>query len=113
MNTEEQQQRQVAEQCRAVVHLANALIEVHAEYQRLFTDPVFTDPAKPMAWHTDLVGRRTARFMEVLGDMLNEMDAASDEDHWLDPIFMEAHRLWPLDAVPPAAALAPHPEKAE
>ena len=41
-------------------------------------------------------GERTAAFMETLGDMLNGMDAASDEDEWTVPIFAEAQRIWPV-----------------
>lgn len=44
-------------------------------------------------------GARTACQMEILGDILNGMDAVDDaEDGWLSPVFEEAHRMFPVAA---------------
>lgn len=80
-------QKQVIEQCKAVAHLAESLAKVHRDYIRIM------DHSPSLV---EQVGQRTANFMEKLGDMLNAMDAVDPaEDAWLDPIFEEAHRLWP------------------
>lgn len=66
-------QNQVIAQCKAVAHLASALAKIHNEsadiYAQLDEPPTL-----------DIVGERTAFFMEQLGDWLNEMDAVSEED---------------------------------
>ena len=43
----------------------------------------------------EIVGERTARLMEMLGDALKSMDAVDEYDSWLDRIFAEAHKRWP------------------
>ena len=96
--TEDEKMMQIANQCRVVAHLANALAGIHRDYERMYLNP--SAGPKDIA---DLVGERTARLMETLGDILNGMDAATDEDEWTHPIFAEAHRLWPSKA----AALHP------
>ncbi len=83
--------KQIAAQCRVVAHLATVLAEVHADYERMFAEPV-----KSMEGIADMVGRRTASIMEKLGDILNGMDACSEDDEWTAPIFHEAQRLWPI-----------------
>ena len=81
---------QVAKQCRAVAHMATAMAAVHSDYARMFDGgvPAMDDIA-------DIVGKRTAFFMEQLGDMINAMDAVVDEDDWVTPVFEEAQRRWP------------------
>lgn len=101
----EERRKQVADQCRAVQRLSAVMARLHGDYAKMFK-----------AGHSDqlieLVGERTARFMETLGDMLNGMDAICEEDRWMDPIYEEAHRLWPSGGVcshcrvPEAEALA-------
>lgn len=83
---------QVADQCKAVAHLAAALVQLHVDYENMMR-------GGHIDTLIDLVGDRTASFMETLGDMLNGMDAVSPDDEWMAPIFDEAHRLWPQ---PPA-----------
>lgn len=90
----EQTREQVAKQCDAVRHLATVLAGLHEDYAKVMRDTRAASAADHLA---DLVGRRTAYFMEALGDMLNGMDAASEEDGWLDQIFEEAQRRWPQD----------------
>lgn len=80
--------KQVAEQCRVVVHLAEAIAGVYKDYASAF-------PTGDMDRLIDQIGNRTARLMEKFGDILNGMDAVTEEDDWTAPIFAEAHRLWP------------------
>lgn len=82
--------KQVALQCKSVVHLAKALMEVHSDYARMLDDP-----ACKIDKIVDQVGARTASFMETLGNMLNAMDAVEESDDWMKPVFREAQRLWP------------------
>lgn len=88
--TNEERRTQVAAQCRAVVHMAKALAEVHEAKAQGFEMGDRSDGI------INVVGNSTASIMEVLGDILNGIDANdSDEDGWLDPIFEKAHQLWP------------------
>ena len=91
--TTKEKQAQVAAQCRAVVHMAKVLAEVHEAKAQGF------DGAERSDGIIDVVGQSTAYIMETIGNILNGIDAVdSDEDGWLDPIFAEAHRLWPQPA---------------
>lgn len=89
--------KQIADQCRVVAHLADALAGIHRDYEWMYSEPV-SGGATDIA---ELVGERTARLMETLGDILNGMDAVTDDDDWTHPIFAEAHRLWPAKASQP------------
>lgn len=80
--------KQVAIQCRAVAEMAQNLADVHRDYATLFA------PGSPTTI-AELVGARTATFMETLGDMLNGMDAVEENDAWMVPVFAEAQRRWP------------------
>src|ERR1051326_497335 len=85
---------QVAAQCRVVASLAESIATVHGQLAVLYggeNPPAAIDT--PDSWR--VVGNDTARRMEILGDILNSMDSASDEDEWVTPIFEEAHRLFP------------------
>jgi hypothetical protein len=84
----EAKRKQVAEQYRVVVHLANALACVHQDLIPLIQDGCGDELL-------DLRGERSARIMEVLGDILNGMDAVTEEDNWTAPIFDGAHKRWP------------------
>ena len=87
---------QVTKQLKAVAHLATLLAEVSSQLARLYHNrDCKVDEL------VEMVGDRTAHQMEVLGDMLNAMDAVSEEDEWLDPIYEAAHRLWPQGAKTP------------
>lgn len=88
----DEKRKQVSAQCSAVAHLATALAQVCNDYAVMFAG----DAMKGLE---DQVGKRTARQMEVLGDILNGMDAVSEDDDWLTPIFEKAHELWPPEAV--------------
>ena len=87
----DEKRKQVADQCRVVVHLANALANVHADKATMINAGAYDKEGV-----LNFVGKSTAHLMEVLGDILNGMDAVDKkEDSWVDSIFKEAHRLWP------------------
>jgi hypothetical protein len=44
---------------------------------------------------TTKVGMRTAHLLETLGDILNGMDAITEDDAWINPVIIEARRKWP------------------
>jgi hypothetical protein len=89
---------QIAAQCRAIVHMAMCITQLHLDKACMFSNPACNDAMTDIA---DIVGERTASFMEQLGDMLNAMDAVTEDDEWLTPIFEEAQRRWPTkDAQP-------------
>jgi TRAP-type uncharacterized transport system substrate-binding protein len=81
--------KQISDQCRVVAHMARALAEIHDDYAT-----IFVSGDKGPEDIADLVGKRTASLMETLGDILNGMDAVTEEDEWTHPIFREANRLW-------------------
>lgn len=84
----DEKRKQVATQCRAVSHMAKALAQINDDYEKLFEEG--------SADHLiDQVGNRTAHQMETLGNILNGMDAADEQDKWMDAVFKEAQRLWP------------------
>jgi hypothetical protein len=87
--------KQIADQCRVVSHLAKALAQVHDDYAKLY-DWAGKGPQDI----AQIVGDRSAAFMETLGEMLNGMDAVAEEDEWTVPIFREAQRRWPQRPAP-------------
>lgn len=87
-STFEEKRKQLVAQCTVIAHLAEEIAHVHldlAELHASATDEHFVD----------FVGKITASRMETLGDILNGMDAVTDEDKWVNPIFEKAHELWP------------------
>lgn len=72
--------QQVADQCKVVAHLAGALAKVHLDYEKLIREKAFDGLVEQ-------IGVRTSSIMEELGDILNGMDAVSEEDEWTHPIF--------------------------
>lgn len=86
--TEAEKTEQIARQCEAVAHQAMALANVHRDFARLIRAG-----AAPRAH--DSIGRRSAALMEYLGDTLNGMDAVTDADEWMQPIFAAAQKLYP------------------
>lgn len=87
--SDNERREQVIRQCEAVAHMAKAVAGVYGDYVTMFRDG-------HAGTLIDLVGERTAHLMEALGDILNGMDAVDEtEDAWLDPVFIEARRLWP------------------
>lgn len=99
--TDAEKRTQVAAQCDVIVHLATSLANV----RRDCADIIRTGKMDHLL---DQVGKATARHMEVLGDILNGMDAVDeDEDGWTHSVFEAAQRLWPQSAAePPQDAVA-------
>lgn len=90
---------QVSAQCRAVAHLAREISDLYRDHAEVMRHPNSVSIL-------DLVGARTAAFMEQLGEMLNATDAATEDDDWLEPIFAKAQELWPTlpEGAPMSAA---------
>ena len=69
----------LTEQCRVVVHFANGIASVFSDYAKLAATGV----------HSTLYPiwlARSADLIETLGNILNDMDAVTDEDDWTAPI---------------------------
>ena len=81
---------QIRRQYDAVARLARTVAELHEE--SLFS---VTDDANDAL--LDIKGRRSAYIMEMLGDIINGMDAAVEEDRDLDPVFEMAHAMFPSE----------------
>lgn len=79
---------QVISQCKTVEHLAYVLARLHSDKALLFAQGFAPDIL-------NMIGQETAAYMETLGDILNGMDAVTEEDERFAPIFEEAHQLWP------------------
>lgn len=79
---------QLVDQARGVAHLAQQIANVHRELSSAYA-------ATNSEGLIDIAGRRTASFLERLGDMLNEMDACSEDDEWVNPILENARQVWP------------------
>ena len=75
---------QVADQYKVVAALAANLKEVHEQLEPTIRQGM-------LGSIRDIQGERSAHIMEVLGDILNEMDAVAGEDAWMNPIFEKAH----------------------
>lgn len=87
----DEKRQQVADQCRVVAHLAKAVWEVYSDKARMFASD-----AKGPDDIVDIVGKWSAAHMENLGELLNGMDAADEDDDWTAPIFRKAQELWPV-----------------
>jgi len=79
---------QVVAQCKAVEHLAFVIARLHSDKATAFAQGSWP----PIL---NIVGRHTASIMNQLGDILNNMDAVTEEDSRFDRVFEEANRLWP------------------
>lgn len=81
---------QVAMQCEAVAHMAEALMKLHRVKAELLRDCPAVAPVS-------VIGPDTAFLMEMLGEALNNMDAVDEaEDGWMGPVFDRAHRMFPV-----------------
>lgn len=86
----EDKRSQVADQCKVVAHLAAVIAKIHSDHEK-----VFRGPPSGIDEIVDIIGENTARLMEMLGDILNGMDAVTDEDNWTHPIFLKAQEMFP------------------
>lgn len=84
----DERREQIAKQCDAVAHMATILAGICRLYAASWREG-------EMEGLEDIVGARTTYQMDVLGNMLNSMDAIDETDAWMEPIFAAAHRLWP------------------
>lgn len=80
---------QVRRQYEAVAQLAKTLAMVHEQSAFMAKDGADDGLL-------DIMGRQSAYAMEALGDILNGMDAASEEDAALGDVFDVAHTMFPL-----------------
>lgn len=90
---------QVLNQCKVVVALAEIIAGIRKNYVVLLEDP---DCILPL----DIIGKMTAVQMERLGDIINGMDAATEEDGWMAPVFKMAQKLWPVEPNPQTGSAA-------
>jgi hypothetical protein len=97
-----QKRQQVADQCRAVAHMATAIAQIYSDYSRLFLD------GQAMPGHEEQVGERTACLMDDLGDILNGGDAVTEDDAWVNPIMERAREVFPERECPTCAKPIPH-----
>lgn len=94
--SEPERRKQVAQQCRAVAHMAGAIARVYSDYERLFANDQLDDALDSLV---EIKGEDSAELMQILGDILNGMDAATDEDEWMTPVFEAANSMWPRQKV--------------
>lgn len=80
---------QIAKQCEAVAHMARALAQTHGDLAAIIR------AGGPVDVIAERIGASTAKRMETLGDMLNAMDAVTEDDDWLGPVFRAAQERWP------------------
>lgn len=80
--------RQVAQQCRVVRLLCASVSEAHKGYAEMLG-------VGCSAASLESIGRRSARAMEALGDLIKSMQAEDEDDEWMVPVFAEARRLFP------------------
>lgn len=88
MTDTEALRKQVAAQCRAVAHMASVISQVHKDKAKIIDGGHADDIL-------DLVGHFTSQRLESLGNILNGMDAVTDEDDWIAPIIIAARERWP------------------
>lgn len=80
--------QQVVDQCKAIVKMAENIVQIHKEYEEIFKTSQLDDLI-------DLVGDRTAYIMENLGNILNGLDAVREDDAWIDSIFERSREIFP------------------
>jgi len=76
---------QTQAQYKAVAHMAKALAEVH--------DGIIKILPKESRMFLEMSCERSARIMNLLGDIHNEMDTVMPEDKFLEPVFEKAHEI--------------------
>ena len=83
---------QVALQCKVVARLAENIAHVYNDLAFMYARDDGSGDAI-----LDIKGKNGARLMETLGDILNNMDAVSDEDSWMDDVFVRAQKMFGPD----------------
>jgi hypothetical protein len=91
---------QVARQYEAVAHFAKALSDVHADIAPMIRSGEFPE----LLIHQ---GCGSLRLIEILAEILNSIDAVSEEDEQFHSVILDAYRLFPpkTDACPHCGAL--------
>ena len=92
MTEREDLAKQVGDQCMAVAHMAKAIAGVYKDYHSVIGS---MESGSKISLPLEMIGQRTAYLMEVLGDVLNNMDAVTEDDEWMAPIFKRAQERWP------------------
>lgn len=78
---------QTANQYKAVIHMARSMLIVHEQ-----TLPLIPGQSRGIL---EIQCVQSAEIMEVLGDLLNAMDAVDEEeDGWIGPIFEKSHEVF-------------------
>ena len=80
--------QQVLEQHRAVAALARGIIEITE-------GKIPAIEGGHMDELLDMLGNRSAMWMEDFGDLLNGCDAVTEDDDWMEPIFLKAQEMFP------------------
>lgn len=81
--------RQAHDQCRAAAHLSGILEKIYTAQAEILISG---------RGLVDYMGGCSAGALEVLGDLVNEMDANNEDDEWIDPIIEAAQVRWPADS---------------
>lgn len=81
---------QVAQQCDVVVHMGTVLAN-------LFRELAIDVRQGRVSLMLHSTGKESAQIMNELGNILNDMDAVSEDDAWTTPIFDKASELWPRE----------------
>src|SRR5688572_11265777 len=75
---------QLADQYRAIAHMATQIAKVYGELVQVAAHmPV------------SVSGPKSARLLEDLGDAMNADDIVEPSDAWVDPIIRKAHEMFP------------------
>lgn len=75
---------QVRQQCHVVTHMCGSIMDVYVAHREHLPDEL-----------VELIGQRSAELMELLGDVLNGMDAVCESDEWTFPIMERAKEMFP------------------
>jgi hypothetical protein len=85
----EEEKTQIEKQMMATLHLINKLHVVIDQITVLYFNHKPVDDGILRDW-----GCRSARILEDLGDMANDMDIVEPEDEWINPIITKARERY-------------------
>ena len=80
--------KQLALQCRVVRLLCASVSEAHKGYAEMLGIGC-------SAASLESIGRRSARAMEALAEVVKAMQLDDEDDEWMVPVFAEARRRFP------------------
>lgn len=87
------------DQARVVLHLALAIAETYKGKVQFYE----ILPPELALLNVDLDGTRSAEHMEILGNVLNSLEAVTEVDEWTSGVFAKAHDAeweWPKSKPP-------------